>query len=207
MTENPQDPATSLPATPADSDSLGRDVALVATFAAFLAVCALLPAIVLPGFAVPITLQTLGVMAAGTVLGTRRGFLAVVLYLAAGFVGLPVFAQGAAGVGVLGGPSAGYLMAFPFAAALAGWLTGKFARPGSPTQIPRIFAAAIISSLLIIHPIGITVMGWRLGMSAGEAIVTGAAFLPGDIIKNLVVAGLAAALFRAFPALLAERQK
>ncbi|NCT89896.1 biotin transporter BioY [Cellulomonas sp. APG4] len=178
--------------------SVATDVALVATFAAFIAVCAVLPAIPVPGMAVPITLQTFGVMLAGLVLGPVRGALAVLLYLAVGLAGLPVFAQGTGGLAVLGKPSLGYLLAFPLAAALAGWLAGRALRARRLVLL-AVFGSAMAASLTFIHPIGITVMGARLGMSAGEAIAAGAVFLPGDVVKNLLAAVVTIAVVRAFP--------
>jgi biotin transport system substrate-specific component len=186
--------------------SAATDVALVATFAAFLAVCALLPAIPVAGMAVPITLQTFGVMLAGTVLGARRGALAVLLYLAVGLAGLPVFAQGTGGLAVIGKPSFGYLIAFPIAAAIAGALVTR-ARRVSTRRLPlAVFGAAMAGSLIATHPLGIAVMGWRLGVSPAEAITLGATFLPGDIIKNVLVAIVATAVFRAFPDMLRGRR-
>lgn len=186
--------------------SVATDVALVATFAAFIAVCALLPAIPVAGMAVPITLQTFGVMLAGTVLGARRGALAVLLYLAVGLAGLPVFAQGAGGLGVLAGPSAGYLLAFPIAAAIAGALVTLGRRVRSRRVPLLVFGAAMAGSLLATHPIGVAVMGWRLGMGPTEAVTTGAVFLPGDVVKNVLVAVVATAVFRAFPDMLRRRR-
>src|SRR6478735_9082224 len=110
--------AAALPA-PVARASVSTDVALVASFAAFIAVCAILPGIPTPS-GVPITLQTFGVILSGLVLGWRRGGLAALLYLALGLVGLPIFAEGTGGVAVLSKPSVGYLLAFPVAAALAG---------------------------------------------------------------------------------------
>ena len=69
-------------------------------------------AVPLPISPVPITLQILGVMLAGLLLGPQLGTMAVCLYLIAGISGLPVFAGGAAGIGVLMGPSGGYLLGF-----------------------------------------------------------------------------------------------
>lgn len=182
------------------------DVALVATFAAFIAVLAVLPSITVAGMAVPITLQTFGVLLAGVVLGARRGALAVLLYLAVGLAGLPVFAQGTGGLAVLGKPSFGYLIAFPLAAALAGYLA-SFAARVRPGRRPLVlFGAAMAGSLVFVHPIGIAVMGWRLGLAAGAAIRLGATFLPGDILKNVLVAVVAAAVFRAFPDMLRQRR-
>ncbi|EYR63029.1 biotin operon repressor [Actinotalea ferrariae CF5-4] len=183
---------------PAARTSVATDLALVATGAAFVAVCAL-GSITVPNMAVPITLQTFGVMLVGAVLGARRGALAVLLYLAVGLAGLPVFAQGTGGLGVLGKPSLGYLLAFPIAAALAGFLVHRThgLRPG--VRPFAVFGSLMAASLLVIHPLGISVMGARLGMSAGEAVAAGAVFLPGDLIKNALAAVVATAVFRAFP--------
>ncbi|WP_225754229.1 biotin transporter BioY [Actinotalea sp. Marseille-Q4924] len=189
--------ARPLPA-PATRTSVATDVALVATGAAFVAVCAL-GSITVPNLAVPITLQTFGVMLVGAVLGARRGALAVLLYLAVGLAGLPVFAQGTGGLGVLGKPSLGYLLAFPLAAALAGFLVHRTHGLRPALRPIAVFGSLMTASLLVIHPLGITVMGARLGMSAGEAVAAGAVFLPGDLIKNALAAVVATAVFRAFP--------
>lgn len=195
------------PALPVTRSSATTDVALVATFAAFVAVCAVLPAIPVPGLPVPITLQTFGVMLAGIVLGARRGALAVLLYVVVGLAGLPVFSGGAGGLAVVAKPSFGYIVGFVLAAALVGFLVSRFAARLSPARrYWAIFACATVTSLVAIHPLGIAVMGWRLGMSPGEAIVAGASFLPGDVVKNLLAALVATALFRAFPDLLRSRR-
>ena len=216
---NPENPdAVPAPNGPADAPggaTTGRtvagvrapvaDVALVATLAAFIAVCAVLPSFPVAGLTVPITLQTFGVMLAGVLLGARRGALAVLLYLAVGLAGLPVFAQGTGGLGVLGKASAGYLLAFPLAAALAGFLVTR-ARRLPPRWLPvAVFGAAMAGSLVFTHPVGIAVMGARLGMSVSEAITAGAVFLPGDVLKNVLVAVVATAVFRAFPDMLDRR--
>ncbi|WNB86813.1 biotin transporter BioY [Cellulomonas sp. ATA003] len=185
---------------------MATDVALVSTFAAFIAVCALLPAIPVAGLAVPITLQTFGVMLAGTVLGARRGALAALLYLAVGLAGLPVFSGGAGGLAIVGGASFGYLLAFPLAAAIGGALVTAGRRVRARYLPLVVFGSAMAGSLLATHPIGITVMGWRLGLEPAEAVVTGATFLPGDVVKNVLVAVVATAVFRAFPDMLRQRR-
>src|SRR3954464_3003606 len=98
--------------------STTTDLALVAAFAALISACAYVGAIPVGGAGVPITLQTFGVMLAGCLLGPVRGFLAGSLYLLLGAIGLPVFAEHSSGLGVFTGASGGYLIAFPFAAAL-----------------------------------------------------------------------------------------
>jgi biotin transport system substrate-specific component len=198
--------ARALPAASARS-SVATDVALVATFAAFIAVCALLPAIPVGGIAVPITLQTFGVMLAGIVLGARRGALAVLLYVVVGLAGLPVFSGGTGGLAIVAKASFGYVIGFVLAAALVGFLVSRFAVRLSPARrYWAIFACATVTSLVAIHPIGIAVMGWRLGVSPGEAIALGATFLPGDVVKNALVAVVATAVFRAFPDMLRGRR-
>ena len=184
--------------------SAATDVALVATFAAFVAVCAVLPAIPTGG-AVPITLQTFGVALTGLVLGPRRGALALLLYVAVGLAGVPVFSGAVGGIGVLASPSAGYLLAFPAAATVAGGFGLLARRAASRWRVPALFGAATAASLLVVHPLGIAVLGWRLGLSASEALAAGAVFVPGDLIKNALAAGVAAAALRAFPDLLRGR--
>ncbi len=182
------------------------DLALIATFAALIAACALLPAIPVAGLPVPVTLQTFGVALAGAVLGARRGSLAVLLYLLVGLAGAPVFSGGMGGLGVLARPSAGYLLAFPLAALLTGWLTERVLRSRTwghgRRAVVGIFGATTAGSLLVIHPLGIAVLGWRLGLSPLEAAAAGAVFIPGDLVKNALAAITAAAVHRAFPDLL-----
>lgn len=194
--------STRQPITP---KRIGTDIALIAVFAALIAVCALLPAISFGGL-VPITLQTFGVMLAGAVLGARRGFLAVVLYLVLGAIGLPVFSGGAAGLGVFAGPSVGYLAGFPLAAALTGFIVERLPRKKIATSIPLIFLAGFASSIVFIHPLGIFGMMWRAQLDFGAAALTDLAFWPGDIIKNILMALVATAVHRAFPALLPARR-
>jgi biotin transport system substrate-specific component len=97
--------AVSEPGPPASSSSPATDLALVASFAALVAVCAITPPVP-TGVGVPITLQTFGVLLAGLVLGARRGAAAVGLYLVVGLAGVPVLAGGTGGPGVLAGTNA-----------------------------------------------------------------------------------------------------
>ena len=84
--------------------STSRDLALVATFAGVVAALGLVPAFTPPGFTVPITAQSLGVMLAGAILGARRGFLSLALLLVLVAVGLPLLAGGRGGLGVFADP-------------------------------------------------------------------------------------------------------
>jgi biotin transport system substrate-specific component len=88
----------------------------------FAAATALAARFEIPHYPVPFTLQTMVVLLAGAFLGARNGAISQVAYLASGIAGLPVFAGGAVGVLKLAGPTGGYLLAFPIAAALVGYL-------------------------------------------------------------------------------------
>lgn len=199
-TETPE-PSPARPAgRPAKNTSLTTDIALIAGFAALIAVCAILPAIPIAG-PVPITLQTFAVLLAGAVLGAKRGFLANLLYIAVGAAGLPVFSGGAAGLAVLQGPSAGYLVAFPFAAALCGFIVERLPRHKLQSA-PLIFLAGFGSSIVLIHTLGMAGMHLRAGLSWSEAWAVDRVFWIGDVIKNVAMALVATAVHRAFPDLL-----
>jgi biotin transport system substrate-specific component len=101
--------------------NIASDAAWVIAFSLVTAVCAQI-SIHLPFLPVPITGQTFAVLLSGAVLGFRRGFMSQVVYLAGGAAGLPVFADGAGSALHLVGPSGGFLLCFPIAAALVGYL-------------------------------------------------------------------------------------
>lgn len=185
--------------------STSTDIALIAGFAALIAACALLPALQVGAGLVPITLQTFAVLLAGAVLGARRGFLAVLLYVVVGAAGLPVFSGGAAGLAVLSGPTAGYLVGFPLAAALCGFLVERLPRKQMATNIPLIFLAGLVSSALFIHTLGMAGLVLRADLTWGQAFDIDKVFWIGDAIKNLAMALVATAVHRAFPDLLARR--
>ena len=107
------------------SDTLSLPSWLLVPAASLLIAAAAQVAIPLPFTPVPLTGQTFGVLLTGMALGSRRGALAVALYVLEGAVGLPFFAGGAAGLAKLLGPTGGYLFAFPIAAFVAGLLAER----------------------------------------------------------------------------------
>lgn len=193
---------TSTPARPRRR-STTTDIALIATFAALIAVCSIIPGVSLGP--APITLQTFAVLLAGAVLGSNRGFLSVLLYLAVGAAGLPVFTGGAAGLAPFAGPTVGYLVAFPLAAWLTGFIVERLPRKKIATSIPLIFVAGLAANLVFLHTLGPLGLAWRADMTIGAAFVFDLAFWPGDLIKTVLVALVATAVHRAFPALLPKR--
>lgn len=176
-----------------------RDTALVASFAALIAVLGLPGALTPFGNAVPITLQTLGVMLAGAVLGWWRGALTVVIFLALVAAGLPLLAGGRGGVAVFAGPSAGYLIGWILGAAVIGLMVCARLPRYSPWWTA---SACIVGGIGVVYAIGIPVQAYILGTSGVVATAIGAtAYLPGDALKVVVATVVAAAVHRAYPAL------
>jgi biotin transport system substrate-specific component len=173
------------------SQSLAGKVALVFGASLFVAVCAHFT-VPLPFTPVPLTLGDFAVLLVGLALAPRMSFAALALYLAEGAAGLPVFApNGMPGLAHLLGPTGGYLFAYPFAAALAGFLVRRLRR-GSGHAFPM--AAAFAASLLIM----ISGAAWlSLYLRHSPALTFQLAvlpFLPGQLVKIAAAAGIYSAL-------------
>jgi len=121
-----------------------RQIALIAGASLLVAVCARL-SLPLPFTPVPLTLQNFGVLLVGLALGSRRGFAALMLYLAEGLMGMPVFSPaGPGGLAQLLGPTGGFLLAYPFVAGLAGWVWER-----GQKSFARAAVAAILAEILL----------------------------------------------------------
>ncbi len=145
----------------------------------------------LPWSPVPVTLQTFWVLLTGVLLGKRYGPLSQLMYVGAGVGGLPFYAGGAAGLGVLTGFTGGYLLGFVLAAALVGWLTDTFLEARSF----RALLGIMLVGEVIILGLGALWLGVVLDLSVADALVKGAlVFVPGDIVKAAAAAGLAASV-------------
>lgn len=174
-----------------------RDLVRIALFAAIIGALGLLPKFDIPlAGGVPITAQTLGVMLAGVMLGPRNGALAVLLFIFVVVLGAPLLAGGRGGLGVLYGPSAGFLIGFIPGAFVAGVVMAKLAE--LPVMIGAI-AAAIIGGILTIYAFGIPVLAWRADMSLWQAAAASLLFIPGDLIKAIITGLIAEAVYRAAP--------
>lgn len=178
-----------------------RNVTLIALFAALIAALGLIPPIAL-GFGVPITAQSLGVMLCGTVLGAKRGALAVLLFLLLVAIGLPLLAGGRGGIGVFAGPTAGFVVGFPIGAFVTGLIVEKM-RAGNLAVVAG--AAAILGGIVVVYIFGIAGFAMVTGKSIGASTAIMAPFVPGDIVKAVIAGLLTQALFKARPASVLSR--
>jgi len=165
-----------------------RQVGLIVGGSVFVALCAHITIPLMPFTPVPLTVQNLAVLLVGLLLGSRRGFAAMMLYLAEGAVGLPVFS--ASSVGLYGfaqlfGPTGGFLMAYPFVAFLAGYIFERRARN---------FVRAAIAGLLAEILLFVGGLGWLYVYthSLAKAAYFGLYwFIAAEVIKVMLAAGIA----------------
>ncbi|MBP3730072.1 MAG: biotin transporter BioY [Mailhella sp.] len=150
-----------------------KQLAELAEFAALIAVCSIF---VIPIGPVPITLQTMVIALTGMFLGVKRGMLAVMLYIFAGCLGMPVFAGGKAGIGVLLGPTGGYLLGFIAKAGICGLV--------SANQRTWHIIILLLIGLVVAHAAGIIGLCLSLGRTPYQAMLIDAAFIPGDLLKT-----------------------
>ncbi len=144
-------------------------------------------AVPVPFSPVPMTLQPLAVIVVGALLGPGAGAAALVVYLMAGVAGLPVFSAGRAGAAWLVGPTGGYLLAFPVAAAVVGAIATKRGEGRMP--LLRLLAA-LAAGMVVIHAGGVAHLALLGGDPAVAFRVGFVPFLTGDLLKI----GLAAAI-------------
>lgn len=169
-----------------------RAIALVALFAALIAVGAL---ITIPMFGpVPFTLQVLFVLLAGLILGPWTGALSVIVYLMLGLIA-PVYAGGATGLGALFGPFGGYLVGFVLAAVV----TGLIGRRTSRESVIQLTLAGL-AGLVPIYAIGAAWLAWQLHTASYHTVVWGGIlqFVPLDTLKA-VAAGFAVKALASLP--------
>jgi biotin transport system substrate-specific component len=187
-----------------------RSLTHIALFAALIAVLGLVPQITL-AVGVPITAQSLGIMLCGTVLGARRGALAVVLFLVLVAAGLPLLSGGRGGLGVFAGPSAGFLVGFPVAAFVCGLIVERWRIAIGPAAL----VGAVTGGIAVLYAFGIPVMAARLteaqiaGMPLNPTLslplALAALYLPGDLIKAVLAALITRGVARARPGSLLSR--
>ena len=162
---------------------IASQIAIVVSASIFVALCARIY-IPLPGTPVPLTVQNLGVLLVGLALGSRRGFAALALYLAEGAMGMPVFSpHGVGGIAQILGPTGGYLLAYPFVAALTGYIFER----GKPVFARA--ALACVAGEALLFTFGISWL-YVLTHSFAKALSFGLYwFIFAEVLKIMFAAG------------------
>jgi len=161
-----------------------RQMTLISLFAALTAVGGFIS---IPLYPVPLTLQTLFTLLAAMILGSVMGASSQIIYVLLGVIGLPVFAGFKAGVGILFGPTGGFLFGFIISA----YIIGKIVELKKEKNIFYYFLAGIIGTI-ILYIIGITQLSLVTGIGIKKAITVGMLpFLPGDILKIIAASFIA----------------
>jgi biotin transport system substrate-specific component len=169
-----------------------REVAIVVGASLFIAACAHIT-LPLPFSPVPLTLQNFAVLLVGLMLGWRRGLAALVLYLAEGAAGMPMFnPTGPGGLAQLFGPTGGFLLAYPLVAALAGFIFAA----GRKTLASALFAGTAAELLLFASgTLWLALLSHSFSQAARFALFWG--FLPAELIKVMAAAAIASGCWRA----------
>jgi biotin transport system substrate-specific component len=165
-----------------------RDLTVTALFAGLTAACAQVSLSLPLVTAVPFTLQVFAVLVSGAILGARRGFLSQCVYLLLGAVGLPVFARMYGGLGVLLGPTGGYLWSYPLAALAVGWSVDRAPRTAAKRPLTWSVYGGMVLGIAIIYALG------AAGLYASNAVPSLAAafrvgvlpFVAFDLLKAYV---------------------
>ena len=165
-----------------------KDMVYVSMFAAIMCVLGFIPNIPIPLSPVPITVQTLGVMLAGGLLGARLGGLSLLVFLAIVAVGAPVLSGGRGGLSVFIGPTAGYLWSFPVAAFIIGYLTERL---WDGLTVWKAFLVNFLGGALLMYAIGTPVVAIVTNIGMDKAIIANFIYLPGDLIKSAIAAYIA----------------
>ncbi|OBF12055.1 biotin transporter BioY [Mycobacterium sp. ACS4331] len=179
------------------------DMTQAAVFAALIAALGLPGTFTIGPSGVPITLQTLGVMLAGSILGPRKGALAVGLFAILALAGLPILAGARSGLVALASPTAGFFVGWLPAVIVIGALTA--------VMMPRYrvlwgIAINIVGGMAVIYAFGTAGLVLRTDLSWWAALSANGIYLPGDVAKAVVTAVVAAQVHRARPGLIAARR-
>ncbi len=156
-----------------------REITFVALFAAVMGALGLVPPIMLAFTPVPITLQTLGVILAGGVLGARLGAMSQIVFLLIVAAGMPLLSGGRGGLGVFFGPSAGYLLSWPLTAFCIGYLLSRF----KTLKLPYITLINLTVGIFLIYIVGIPIQAFMMNIPVFEAVKLSLVYIPGDVLK------------------------
>jgi biotin transport system substrate-specific component len=159
-----------------------KDITLVAVFAAVMGALGLVPPITLSFTPVPVTLQTLGVLLVGGVLGARLGAMSQTVFLLLVAAGMPLLSGGRGGFSVFVGPSVGYLISWPITAFCIGYLLSRFQN----LKLQHVLLINLTVGILLIYLIGIPTQAFMMDIPVLKAVKLSLVFIPGDVLKAII---------------------
>lgn len=175
-----------------------QKLTLTVVMVAILVVMAYIPAI--PLGPVPLTIQNIGVMLAGAILGWRNGLLAIIIWLLMAALGLPVLTGGSGGIAPFFGATAGYIWAYPVAALFIGLSLQTLTR-FNRVNFVTILLIIIVFGVILIDLSGAVGLHITTNMPLSKALIFQLTFIPGDIVKSIVATILTLTLRQRFTVL------
>ncbi|WHY66586.1 biotin transporter BioY [Neobacillus sp. SuZ13] len=159
-----------------------KEMTFVAVFAAVMGALGVVPPIMLSFTPVPITLQTLGVLLTGGVLGARLGAMSQIIFLLLVAAGMPLLSGGRGGPSVFVGPSVGYLISWPITAFCIGYLLSRFQN----LKLKYVLMINLTVGILLIYLIGIPAQAFMMDIPVLEAAKLSLVYIPGDVLKAIL---------------------
>nr|WP_283249474.1 biotin transporter BioY [Bacillus sp. FJAT-49736] len=153
------------------------------------------PPIFLSFTPVPVTLQTLGVMLSGSLLGARLGGLSQLVFLLLVAAGAPILSGGRGGFSVFVGPSAGFLAGYIIAAFFIGWLLTKV----KAISFTKVLLVNIIGGIVLLYCFGISIQALVMKISVLQAAKLSLIYIPGDLLKAIIASILTIAVRKRLP--------
>lgn len=165
-----------------------KDLVLTCCMTALIAVMALFPPITLFFAPTPITLQTLGVMLSGSLLGAKRAGMSLLFFLLLLALGIPILAGLVGGIGIFFTPYGGFVLAWPLGAFAIGWLTEKL---WQKLNFVICCLINIFGGIVILYLIGVPWMSVFAKLSLLKSCYLAIMYLPGDLLKVVIASWIA----------------
>jgi biotin transport system substrate-specific component len=179
-----------------------REMMFTAIMAAVIAVLGLLPPIPLPFIPVPITVQTLGVMLAGSILGARLGGLSLLLFVILIGLGAPLLSGGRGGLSVLIGPTGGYVLSYPVAAFVIGFMVQRTSNTGM--KFWKFLLSNVVGGILVVYAVGVPFLSIITDVPIAKAAIGNLVFIPGDLLKAVLASLIAVRILKVSPTMIQE---
>lgn len=173
-----------------------KDIVYISLFASITAALSLFPPITMPIAGVPITAQSIAPMLAGSIIGSKRGFLSLLLFLVFIAIGLPVLAGGRGGLSIFFQPNAGFILCWPISAFIIGFLFEKYWKY---LNYLNSFLFIAFGGIIVLYMVGILWISFIVKISIYKSFIGCLIFIPGDIIKAVIATIVSMIIKKSYP--------